>query len=91
VTTPDIQHGTYAGYATHKCRCEPCRTYQNERVRRSRAARLARVDTLQHGIRSTYDVGCRCFKCRKCRSDISAAESRRAALVRRTQTTEGAA
>lgn len=71
-------HGTYTAYARHGCRCDPCRTRQNDRVRANRAARLERVGRLTHGIRSTYDCGCRCTKCQACRSAISRRESMRA-------------
>ena len=63
MTAPDLRHGTGYAYGKHKCRCDACRTYQNTRVAANRAARLARVGELTHGIRSTYDAGCRCTKC----------------------------
>jgi hypothetical protein len=56
-------HGTYTAYAHHGCRCDLCRAYQNERVRRNRAERLA-AGRLTHGRRSTWDAGCRCDECR---------------------------
>jgi hypothetical protein len=48
-------HGTYTAYARHGCRCDLCRAYQNERVRRNRADRLA-AGRLTHGRRSTWDA-----------------------------------
>ena len=55
------RHGTYTGYAHYGCRCDKCRLYQIERVRRNRADRLAAG--VNHGTRSGYDAGCRCGVC----------------------------
>jgi len=73
--------GTYSAYFVDKCRCEPCATRQRDRVRANRAARLARVETLTHSLRSTYDAGCRCTKCRQARKDACALD--RASYSRR--------
>jgi hypothetical protein len=75
-------HGTSAGYERHHCRCDKCRTYQNDRVRRNRAERLARVEKLVHGIRSTYDAGCRCTKCKQARHNALVVDVQTAALRR---------
>jgi len=42
---------THPSYTLYKngCRCEPCVTRQRERVAANRAARLARVGSLEHG------------------------------------------
>ena len=60
------RHGTYTAYARHGCRCDACRAYQNARVARNRADRLA-GGRLTHGTRSAYDAGCRCDACYQAR------------------------
>jgi hypothetical protein len=57
------RHGTYTAYFRHWCRCDACRTYQADRIRRIRADQLA-TGRLSHGLRSAYDAGCRCEPCR---------------------------
>lgn len=60
-------HGTYRMYAApFRCRCDACRAYQNDRVARNRADRLA-SGNLNHGTRSAYDAGCKCGSCRLAR------------------------
>lgn len=61
------EHGTYSMYK-RRCRCDPCRTYQNRRNARNRLDRLTN-GRLSHGTRSAYDAGCRCIPCRKARRD----------------------
>jgi hypothetical protein len=56
-------HGTYVAYARRGCRCTRCSTYQAERVARNRAERKAR-GVEKHGVRSSYDAGCRCDECK---------------------------
>ena len=64
--TSSSKHGTYTMYARKKCRCDECRSYQNSRVSRNRAQRLA-DGNLSHGTRSSYDAGCRCTSCSRAR------------------------
>ena len=54
-------HGTYKAYAIHGCRCDRCREYQNARVAKSRADRLA-SGRINHGS-AGWDDGCRCDVC----------------------------
>lgn len=70
----DINHGTYSAYFRHKCRCDECRLAHNSKVAQNRRDRLARVGSLTHGIRSSYDAGCRCTKCQNVRSAKSRLE-----------------
>ncbi len=61
MSTPS--HGTYSRYANYGCRCDACRIYQNQRVRASRAKRLAE-GRINHGG-AGWDDGCRCTVCTK--------------------------
>jgi len=54
-------HGTYTAYARVGCRCDRCRNYQNERVKKARAERLAE-GRVAHGT-AGWDDGCRCNTC----------------------------
>ena len=65
-----MTHGTYAEYAKRKCRCDECRAYQNNRVAKNRAERLAE-GRISHGTRSGYDAGCRCDECKARRIQAS--------------------
>ena len=66
--TGPVRHGTYTAYFWYWCRCGRCREYQNKRVARNRAARLA-TGNLSHGTRSAYDAGCRCGICKTARNE----------------------
>lgn len=61
-STETGKHGTYGMYARKKCRCDKCRAYQNSRVAKNRADRLA-SGRLNHGTRSARDAGCTCDSC----------------------------
>lgn len=38
------KHGSSVGYAYHKCRCDECRAYHRDYMRRRRGSALAGVD-----------------------------------------------
>jgi hypothetical protein len=63
VSDDGIIHGTISAYRRKGgCRCEKCRAVHAEYTRRNRAERLAQ-QRLNHGTRSAYDAGCRCYPC----------------------------
>lgn len=64
---PGYVHGQSYSLYKNGCRCDPCREFQNDRNRRNRADRLARLTV--HGIRSSYDAGCRCDACKGARRE----------------------
>lgn len=86
----EIIHGTYDGYANHRCRCEACTKantdYYRERrhalgihrpVSEVRAERRAAAEARDnHGTETRYSLGCRC---RECRDAVAAARRRRRA------------
>ena len=43
----NLQHGEYGMYKLYKCRCEPCRTVNRDRVRMQRARKKARENEIQ--------------------------------------------
>ncbi len=55
------------------CRERLCVDRHNASVTTSRMRRLALIvrgdPEVQHGLRSTYDAGCRCYACREVRRD----------------------
>lgn len=69
-----VGHGTYTQYAIIGCRCDECREYQRCRVARNRLERLTR-GIVNHGVRSSYDAGCRCDACKAARSLASRYET----------------
>lgn len=63
-----LRHGSQSAYEDQGCRCDVCRAWWNERHRRARARRAAKLaevtDQLPHGTIGTYrDWGCRCPAC----------------------------
>jgi phage FluMu protein Com len=66
---PEHEHGTYAKYATGRCRCPQCKTANNEyhaERRRINRARVAEDPTVipRHGTPTSYTYwGCRCPAC----------------------------
>lgn len=68
-----INHGSSHAYLRRKCRCDICRLAHNERIARGRRKRLhALIDgTAPHGVRASYDAGCRCNRCKQTRVDAN--------------------
>lgn len=64
--TRAIVHG-YGPYSRGVCRCDVCREAARIYRRNQRAERLA-APRLRHGLRATYDCGCRCKRCMKARA-----------------------
>lgn len=67
-----LEHGTYSGYNTHKCRCDQCReannAYGRDYAARKRAARTQPPKgEPAHGTHHRYNRGCRCDDCRAAR------------------------
>ncbi len=66
-------HGTDSSYEYRGCDCTRCRDAHADRVRMERQRRAVRLaadpDSVRHGIRATYDIGCRCAPCKQARVD----------------------
>lgn len=62
-----IVHGANT-YKRGECRCEICKAGHRDWTRANRKARLE-TGRLNHGTRSAYDAGCRCFTCRRAKSE----------------------
>ena len=60
-----LVHG-YGPYSHGVCRCDVCTKAAREYRRGQRARHLADRQ-LQHGLRATYDCGCRCVPCKQAR------------------------
>jgi hypothetical protein len=58
-------HG-YGPYSRGVCQCDVCRTAARDYRRAQRARRLA-SPLLVHGLRASYDAGCRCDPCKESR------------------------
>lgn len=57
----DSRHGSLAGYAL--CRCEACRNAQRQARREKKALLAVSPEKFTHGLRNTYNLGCRCTPC----------------------------
>jgi hypothetical protein len=68
---PPLVHG-YNAYAHGSCRCEQiCKPAKRAYTRKQRERRLAYLlanpGSELHGMRASYDAGCRCQRCRDAR------------------------
>ena len=81
-----LVHGqSYTLYARRGCRCDKCRAFQAARVAANRADRLTRLAV--HGIRSSYDAGCRCEPCKAARREAGRLARERDAAGRAARAT----
>lgn len=64
-----IVHGTKSGYTNYKCRCKDCKdaatAYWKSYAQTHKAQKFS---SRQHGLLSTYRLGCRCYKCKRAQS-----------------------